>query len=566
MGTADSHNSSPLDSNLPYYVPAAQMGRKFKSSNKTSYLESFTPPILEVGFSDPLFSCAAHPTRPIVVSGLGTGHVFCHSYDPDALEESLLTKRDRFLSSEKSREAQPSLLKDKWWKFEADHAKIASDQSLTVSWKTKRHKGSCRSVLFDMLENSAGESVFTVGTDNMLKKAKTESGKVQSKVDISRFLQNETDSITTMSMANTHPFLVTGTEDGNLLVFDSNDLSGGKVKFTLSDVHEDAINKILAMPAISPYHFLALGSTKLAHVDIRKGIITQSDDQADELLSMCYPTEFVNGNKNDTAVVSHGEGVLTLWKNSVNGFSDQISRVKVNRNASIDAIISTMNSGDDMINSVWCGDSDGYLHRVDYKKGKTVETRVHSSLMSKSGAVDEVGGLDIDFDYRLISSGMEGLKIWSGQTFEGCEDSEFDEESDDNSSSDDVDMSGFGSDSTSTSSDDEDGDEDGEEDGDADEDEDEYEDQRGSQADSNSSDGVVSVSKKNDLDGYHAPGDRKRGNVFHDSQKAKKEKIDKKGIASKTNGNRERLAENRSKEASSKNGLLNHGISRFDDL
>lgn len=43
-----------------------------------------------------------------------------------------------------------------------------------------------------------------------------------------------------------------------------------------------------------------------------------------------------------------------------------------------------------------------------------VETRVHSAALGKLGGFDEVGGLDIDYDYRLISSGMEGLKVWSG--------------------------------------------------------------------------------------------------------------------------------------------------------
>ncbi|KAK7684827.1 WD repeat-containing protein jip5 [Cerrena zonata] len=191
------------------------------------------------------------------------------------------------------------------------------------------------------------------------------------------------------------------------------------------------------MPAVSAYHYLTLGSTTLSHLDIRKGIITQSDDQEDELLSMCYATDQINQNQNDTVLVSHGEGIVTIWKNSKNSFRDQLSRIKVNKNASIDAIIPTMNCDDgDMIDSVWCGDSEGLLHRVNYKRGKVVETRVHSSTSGKYGAVDEVGLLDIDYDYRLISAGMDGLKIWSGQDYEdlnGDSEEDSDEDSDNDS-------------------------------------------------------------------------------------------------------------------------------------
>ncbi|KAG7663102.1 JIP5 [[Candida] subhashii] len=202
------------------------------------------------------------------------------------------------------------------------------------------------------------------------------------------------------------------------------------------------------MPAVSAYHYLTLGSTTLSHIDIRKGIITQSDNQEDELLAMCFPSDYISDNKNDTVLVAHGEGIVTIWKDSKNRFMDQLSRIKVNKSASIDCIMPTMNADDEeMTNSVWCGDSEGLLHRVNYKKGKVVETRVHSSARGKYGAVDEVGILDIDYDYRLISAGMDSLKIWSNR--EVAEDiANYDEDSDlEDSSDDEVGVGGSGSDS-----------------------------------------------------------------------------------------------------------------------
>lgn len=413
-------------------------------------LESKVAPILDITYSDPLFSFAAHPTRPIIVAGLATGHLYSHSYNAEELEDKVAAAREKTEGKKAGKPSAISQLKNKWWTVEPDHANILGNNGVTANWKTKRHKGSCRSVVFDVLEGSAGDHIYSVGTDHIIKKAATETGKVVSKSEIVNHYSDPKDAVTTMNISPTHPFLVTGTENGDMLVFDSNNLSN-KLKFKLNSVHDDAVAKILPMPAVSAYHYLTLGSTTLSHVDIRKGIITQSDDQSDELLSMCYATDHVNDNKNDTVLVSHGEGIVTLWRNSTNRLMDQISRVKVNKNASIDAIVPTMNAGDeDLVNCVWCGDSEGLLHRVDYKKGKVVETRVHSSVIGKRGGTDEVACLDIDYDYRLMSAGMENLKIWSGQGQEAQEISE-DEDDSDSDNSDNSDSDSFGSGSGSDS-------------------------------------------------------------------------------------------------------------------
>lgn len=416
----------------------AEMARK-KTANTLSALEkeSSVSPIVEINYVNPLFTVAAHPTKPILMTGFGTGHLFCHSYNADSLEQSLQDEREKAELNERDyTKTSISSVKKKWWKV-LDSLEISSTGDFSTNWSTKRHKGSCRSVIFDILGNSTGDFVYSVGTDHIIKRASTETGKVTSKTVV-HF--DDKDAITNLCLSSTHPFLLTGTENGHVFVFDSNELSSKKLKFKLPNVHEDAINKILPMPAISAYHYLTLGSTTLAHIDIRKGVVTQSDDQSDELLSMCFATDSVNSNKNDTILVSHGEGIVTLWKNSNNGLADQISRMKVNKNASLDAIIPTMNEGEeDLKDSVWCGDSEGILHRVNYKKGRVVETRVHSSSMGKLGGLDEVGGLDIDYDYRLISSGMEGLKIWSGQ-LEQNQDT-LDEDEDEEGSDDEVDNS-----------------------------------------------------------------------------------------------------------------------------
>lgn len=423
--------------------------KKSNSSNAAQVLESSVSPILEINYADPLFTVAAHPTKPILISGQVTGHVFCNTYDGEKLEESTQAKREEYNQRERDSYSKgkiphvnksDSQLKSKWWTVIQDNTEIAKDDDLIkTNWKTKRHKGSCRHAIFEPLENSVGEFIYTCGTDNIIKKAATETGKVVGKVDALSDYSNSKDALTKLCHSTTHPFLLSGTEDGHVLVYDSSNLSSNKLKFKVNNAHDDSINHILAMPAVSAYHYLTLGSTTLSHIDIRKGIITQSDDQEDELLSMCFPSTEI-AEKNDTVLVTHGEGIISVWKNSKNKLMDQLTRVKVNKSASIDAIIPTMNSDDDSLaHSVWCGDSEGLLHRVNYKTGKVVETRLHSVSKGKYGAVDEVGILDIDYDYRLISAGMDTLKIWSNvevddeeMSSDNSDDDDDDDEQDDN--------------------------------------------------------------------------------------------------------------------------------------
>lgn len=402
--------------------------KKSNSANAAHALESSVAPILEIQYKDPLFTVAAHPTRPIIISGLGTGHVYCNTYDASRLEGILEARRQKVAELDKRAYAEGKIphvtksvsqLKTKWWTVVEDNTEIPTDKTeILTNWKTKRHKGSCRHAIFDPRSNSLGEFVYTCGTDNFIKKADTELGKVVGKVDVTSDYTNSKDKITKLCHSTTHPFLLTGTEDGHVLVYDSSDLSSNKLKFKVNQVHDDSINHILMMPQ-SPYHYLTLGSTTLSHIDIRKGIITQSDDQEDELLAMSYTTEELSEGKTDTVLVSHGEGIVTVWKDSKNKLMDQLSRIKINKTASIDTIMPTMNNdSEELAHSVWCGDSEGLLHRVDYKQGKVVETRVHSSRRGKYGAYDEVAVLDIDCEYRLISAGMDSLKLWSNKVAE----------------------------------------------------------------------------------------------------------------------------------------------------
>ncbi|KAF6062824.1 hypothetical protein FOB64_005867 [Candida albicans] len=348
-----------------------------------------------------LYSSRISSTKPILLSGLATGHVYCNSYDAEKLEELTQSKREEYATLEKQAYTQGKIphinksvsqSKKKWWTIVQDNTEIPND----------------------------GDLIKLIGKQNVIRDhASTETGKVVGKVDVSSDYSNKKDLLTKLCHSVTHPFLLSGTEDGHVLVYDSANLNSNKLKFKVESAHDDSINHILAMPAVSAYHYLTLGSTTLAHIDIRKGIITQSDDQEDELLAMCFPSDEVS-QSNDTVLVSHGEGLITIWKNSKNKLMDQLSRVKNN-----------------------------------YKRGRVVETRLHSVAKGKHGAVDEVGILDIDFDYRLVSAGMDTLKIWSNTQDEEQNDEDDDDDNDDSDGDDSESVSGEDSWSDISSSDEE---------------------------------------------------------------------------------------------------------------
>jgi len=103
-----------------------------------------------------IFAQAIHPSEPVVTVGLSSGHVETFRLPPVAGNDE-----------------------------ESEAAASASENGyghIDSMWRTRRHKGSCRTVGFSF----DGEAVYSSGTDGIVKAASAETGRVFAKIAIPR--------------------------------------------------------------------------------------------------------------------------------------------------------------------------------------------------------------------------------------------------------------------------------------------------------------------------------------------------------------------------------------------
>lgn len=96
--------------------------------------------------SSDLFAQSIHPTSPLLALGLASGHVQINRVPPSDSPSAAQTGRS----------------------------------CVETAWRTRRHKGSCRSLCF----SHDGEHVFSAGTDGLVKVAATETGQVVGKIAV----------------------------------------------------------------------------------------------------------------------------------------------------------------------------------------------------------------------------------------------------------------------------------------------------------------------------------------------------------------------------------------------
>lgn len=99
-----------------------------------------------------LFAQAIHPEEPIVAVGLASGHVQTYRLPAGASDGS-------------------------------DDETLASENGfahIETAWKTRRHKGSCRTLAYSI----DGSSLYSAGTDGIVKVADSTTGRVTAKITL----------------------------------------------------------------------------------------------------------------------------------------------------------------------------------------------------------------------------------------------------------------------------------------------------------------------------------------------------------------------------------------------
>ncbi|KAK9237593.1 WD40-repeat-containing domain protein [Lipomyces kononenkoae] len=332
-------------------------------------------PKTTISFPSTIFSVAVHPSRPLAATGLSTGHVFIHRYAADAND------------SENDDDSGDS-----------DDGHIA--EKVDLLWKTRRHKGSCRGVAFD----EAGAYLYSVGTDSVVKQASPDTGSVLNKNSY------DIDSTPSALTATTTHILV-GTEKATLQGFDNRTL---RPTFTFADLHDDYITSISHLAQYqNSYHLITTGSTTVTRIDIRKGKISTSEDQEDEILCSCisYPPNFEyspdEGRDSNaavpekrvavTAVMGTATGVLTFWMKD--NWDDQQTRAILS-NESIDCIAEYPDQ------RIIAGGADGIVRLVDVRQRKAIKEYEH-------GGEDGVVAVATDSWGRIVSAGGEIVRVWN---------------------------------------------------------------------------------------------------------------------------------------------------------
>ncbi|KAL9008305.1 MAG: hypothetical protein Q9173_006556 [Seirophora scorigena] len=330
-----------------------------------------------------LFTLALHTSSPVVALGLASGHV--------------------------QLQRLPSLPSSPSLKAKAKAPSTNGRGTIETVWRTRRHRGSCRSLVF----SADGDYLFTAGTDGILKVASTDTGEVTAKIAVPSDPSGAPDSPTLLHTLSPQTLLL-ATDSSALHLFDlrsDSSFTNPRPQQT-HHPHYDFVSSLAPLApsdtSTSGYcrQWLSTGGSTIAITDIRKGVVYESDDFEEELLSSA-----ILGGAESGKIIAGGEkGFLRMWDGSIKGvMHGEEKRLYVRKGECLDVVCPVPQEvvEDDMV-AVGLGDGTVSFARTGKRRGVISHVRHHE--------LEGVSALGFDPDGRLITGGGNTVKVWEKNT------------------------------------------------------------------------------------------------------------------------------------------------------
>lgn len=261
-------------------------------------------------------------------------------------------------------------------------------------------------------------------------------------------LRNSVIDPPTLLSNPTPQHLLLATDSSALHVYDLRSSSIATKPSQTHSPHADYISSLTPLPASHtstsglPRQFLTTGGATIAVVDLRKGVVLESEDWDEELLCSTLV-----GSK---AVVGGERGVLRIWETG--RWEEPPQKFHIGREGieAICAVPDTLKAGRGG-DKVVCGMGDGAIGVVQVAKGKTkVVAELSHDQIDAPASLGFVGENGADGEARMVSGGGKVIKVWEEiaehhgkseegqkeQSFEGSEDEDDEEEEEEEDSSD----------------------------------------------------------------------------------------------------------------------------------
>ncbi|KAH7402828.1 heterokaryon incompatibility protein-domain-containing protein [Pyrenochaeta sp. MPI-SDFR-AT-0127] len=347
-----------------------------------------------------LFAQAIHPAEPVVAVGLASGHVHSYRLPQGASDDS---DNDTTLASENG------------------------CGLVETVWKTRRHKGSCRTLAYSI----DGTQLYSAGTDGIVKIADSSTGQVTAKIAVPQDPTHNGIDAPTLVHALSPQSLILTTDSSALHIYDIRHL-GGNSPIKPENTHHPHDDYISSLTPLPPTHastsgfskqWVTTGGSTLAVTDLRRGVMVRSEDQDEELLTSLIVTGLSTKGTNvgEKVVVGAGNGVLTLWERGV--WDDQDERIVIDRSKgggeSLDTIALLPDGVGPGGKIVAVGMGNGGVRFAKIGPNKIIGELKHDEL-SQEGVI----GLGFDVTGRMISGGGKTVKIWGEQTWQDVDEDE----------------------------------------------------------------------------------------------------------------------------------------------